>query len=755
MAVRQKASLPLFFRMKKIHIILVCILIVREVFAITAYPYPISVGSPSGGVTIYLHGNQNFKYAVTADGYPLLQDGNNWFFAACDEYGKLYPTSYNVEAERYRNSELKLFLKGQSKEKILEVIHSKAKQGAKGDNNNITRHNSKKTPVVGQRKVLVVLMQFADVKFSKSHSDFDALFNEKKYTIDGAKGSVWNYYNYASYGMLDLHSDIIGPFDAQHEMEYYGGNVGWGSNDKNPYALFQEALDKAAKTVNLSEYDTDGDGYIDNVHIIYAGYGEEAGASSDAIWAHESHFDTIEMNGIKIDRYSCAPELRSNRGGGISRIGPHCHEIGHALGAMDYYDTDYNTGGYYSGTGNWDVMASGSWNDDGISPANFNPYAKVYDFGWCEPVIVSENSQLLISPSSYSNKIYRINSSNSNEFFLLENRQQESFDSCVPGHGLLIFHVGNDIEKQIAKNTINSTYPQSCYIVCASSGYRSPSSSPTSYGDIDSDGCPYPGESNQTSFDYYSTPAALCNTGDYAGFSLLSILEREDNTILLDVRFDNVSEEEPKANGVIIWKEPFNDAILSSFWAQENVEGNNSWKIYKSLSITESNGWLQLNPTFSPFDSESKRIVTQLKSSIIEAESGKYVLSLKMACVNTKIIEGASDSIRISFYKHGIPNNISHSFPVFSEVWAEHSVLIDESMLPIEFSIGGICYRNSTLMIDDIIIQQKKEETSIKLLEDEITDNVIYSILGIRVTLEYMRSHPGFYIVNGKKVHIR
>lgn len=742
--------------MRKIYFLIVCILIAQKAFAITAYPYPISICSPSGDVTIYLHGNQNFKYAVTTDGYPLLQNGDNWFFAACDGHGNLYPSLYRAEAESYRNSELKLFLEGQSKEKLMEVVHAKTEQKAKSDKNRKAQYNSQRNPVLGKRKVLVILMQFADIKFTKSHNDFDALFNSKSYTIDGAKGSVWNYYNYASYGLLDLHSDIIGPFDALHEMAYYGGNVGWGSNDKNPYALFQEALDKAADTVNLAEYDTDGDGYIDNIHIIYAGYGEEAGASSDAIWAHESHMNAIERNGIKIDRYSCAPELRSNRGVGISRIGPHCHEIGHALGAMDYYDTDYNTDGYYSGTGKWDVMASGSWNEDGIKPANFNPYTKAYDFGWCNVVNISENTQLLISPSSYNNNIYRIDSSNSNEYFLLENRQQESFDSSVPGHGLLIFHVSDDIEKQKVTNTINSTYPQTCYIVCASSGFRSVTSNSTSYGEIDSGGCPYPGETNQTTFDYYSIPAALCNTGNYAGFALSDIFEKEDKTVILDVRFDNISEDEPKADGEIIWKEPFDDVILSSFWAQENVEGNSGWKINKKISISDPNNWLQLTPTFSPFDSESKRVVTRLKSSIIEADPGKYVLSLKMACVSTKAIEGASDSIKISFYNHGIHNNISYSFPVFSEVWSEHSVLIDESMLPIEFSIDGICYRNSTLMIDDIIVQQKRDNgTYIEFVREEKADSIIYSFTGMRVTIEYMNSHPGIYIVNGKKEHIQ
>ena len=65
--------------------------------------------------------------------------------------------------------------------------------------------------------------------------------------------------------------------------------------------------------------------------------------------------------------YSCAPELRGNRGSGLSRIGVHCHEIGHSFGAMDFYDTDYEVNGEYAGTGQWDLMASGNWNNEGVS----------------------------------------------------------------------------------------------------------------------------------------------------------------------------------------------------------------------------------------------------------------------------------------------------------------------------------------------------------------------------------------------------
>ena len=122
-------------------------------------------------------------------------------------------------------------------------------------------------------------------------------------------------------------------------------------------------------------------------------------------------------------------------GNGISRIGPHCHEIGHALGAMDYYDTNYEEDGHYPGCGVWDVMASGSWNNDGISPANFNPYVRIYDFGWEEAASLQKDAENEIRPSCEKGNIYRLDTGTDGDYYLLENRQRVSFDEALPGEG--------------------------------------------------------------------------------------------------------------------------------------------------------------------------------------------------------------------------------------------------------------------------------------------------------------------------------
>ena len=113
-------------------------------------------------------------------------------------------------------------------------------------------------------------------------------------------------------------------------MAYYGSN-GYGGSDVNPYALFLEAMEHAVWEIDLQDYDADGDGYVDNVHIVFAGYGEEG--FSSAIWSHEAMFREITMQGMKIDRYS---QIRRSYGETVEEVyrvsDLAANEMGHAWG---------------------------------------------------------------------------------------------------------------------------------------------------------------------------------------------------------------------------------------------------------------------------------------------------------------------------------------------------------------------------------------------------------------------------------------
>lgn len=511
--------------MMKYYIAFLLVLIkVQLIFAVSAYPYYVHIQINGKTTLIKMCGDEHNKWAETSEGYSIVQDNNNiWWYAYADNDGLLKASSFEFLPDIEDSQSLTDF-----KQSI--PLHLSPK-------NNINQINIKSIPkATGERKILVILMSYPDKKFSKTKKEFDDLFNKEGYFEDGAQGSVRDFYKSASYGKLLLTSDIYGPYETEKNMSYYGNNSISGS-DTNPYELFLEAINNVAKEVDLKIYDGDGDGFIDNVHIIYAGYGEEAGAEASAIWAHESTFYTpYEIQNVKIDKYSCAPELRGNNGNGITRIGPHCHEIGHALGAMDYYDTDYKTGGSYEGTGSWDVMAHGSWNNQGITPADFNPYVKAYDFGWINPTPLPDGN-IVIKPSNISpDGYYLLSSAGQNDFYLLENRNKDGWGKSLPGEGLLIYHIYSDLRN--TGNKINAASPQKCYVVCASSSFSIPNDTPSSYGNINSSGCPFPGEMNKKSFNNGTTPSAFYWSGEECLINLNDI-HLDTNG---DIRLTNNSE---------------------------------------------------------------------------------------------------------------------------------------------------------------------------------------------------------------------
>ncbi len=713
--------------------------------AIVAYPYPIKVKTEKGYTYITLQGDETLKYALTSDGYTVVQDTIGWKYLYKDADGQVKRSPFALEAPSQYSPALVTFLNSQEK----GIRPVTVRNNALAIDRPQYSPQKQRQPVTGLRKALIVMMQFADCRFTKTQSDFNALFNQPNYSVDGASGSVFDYYKYTSYGQLELQCDVLGPFTAKYNMEYYGGNIGFEGHDKNPYALFTEALQAVSKQVDLKNYDANDDGLVDNFHIIYAGYGEEAGASSKAIWAHELTFSPMSVQGMMIDRYSCAPELRSSYGKGISRIGPHCHEIGHALGAMDYYDTDYETGGNYPGTGKWDVMASGSWNDQGVNPANFNPYTKAYDFGWVEVVTLNKDSLLQLQSSDISNKIYRINTPVANDYYLLENRKQTSFDCAVPGSGLLLFHVGPGIEGRTMANKINAGYPQECYVVCASSNFSLPSNEADTYGEVNSAGCPFPGKTDNYEFTPSSTPAALCQNGESADFSLTNIAVLNDGHISFDfttgVTDSGAEDDVPRpVEGEMVWEEDFSEWTINDFWHQECHQGNMLWR--KGLSFSGgTNSYAQLSSAASVWDADAYVTSTSLVSEVLDVNVDDYILSFDCSKYAKK--RYTPDSIIVFVRKQGetvwVPVGQKR---VDSEAWITHKFLIQKTCVPFELAFKGVVGKSSLIRLKHIALSRA---ISNSLRWAEKTEDKMcgyYSVTGTRAP----SPHQGFNIIRLK-----
>lgn len=699
-----------------------------SVKSMPAYPKRIPVNVGDGVVYIRLFGDEHNKRAETLEGYTVIQKNSEWFYAEKDVEDLLKPSGHKLSFTI--SDATKQYLKNTTKHQKNTSAKSQEKR------NGSVPHTVRSQNVVGTRRVLVILMQYTDLSMVKSRNDFNELFNGIGYSEDGAQGSVCDFYTDVSYGQLQLTCDVVGPFTCRHDRKYYGGNDRNG-DDSHPEELFEEAIKQVVGHVSLKDYDADDDGFVDNVHVIFAGHGEEAGASDDAIWSHEAtFFQPYEIQGMKIDRYSCAPELRGNRGSGISRIGPHCHEIGHALGAMDYYDTNYEDDGDFIGTGDWDVMASGSWNNEGITPADFNPYVKAYDFGWISPKDLP-SGDVTIRPSCIdSGNYFILKSSYSADYFLIENRSKEKWGYGVPGAGLLVFHIHPELAN--SGNNINSKAPQKCYVVCASSRMQRPGSSPSSYGDINSAGCPYPGTSGNTNFGQSSIPSAFFWEDEECGIELNYIyidgggnIHMENNSLGIGaedverkrVFFEGFEEDEVKvsvSNG--------DDNSLSPTWVIEtNPQGPS--KFIARPSAYKGSKSLQLSAK-----RVSEKIVSVFGFNIPEGTfAGLIRLKLYVNTLNPQT--ESPNIIKVGFRTKDI-DEWQHSEIVSSENnrWRQSVVELPGNILP-QIQVEGTAFAGSVLAIDNIEVEEivERNESGIYEVRSNMGGNTaMFSLSGIK-----------------------
>lgn len=515
---------------KTLVLIIAAFLSVIETFATQAYPHLISFTQPNKStLSIYIKGDEKINWIESEDGYSLLHDDDGYLvYAIQDKNGNMIPSTIIAHDKKYRTAgedsilaKIPKYLR-YTDDQIRDLLSLwEILEDQKSQKSNIT--------TTGEVKLLLILMQFTDKQFTRTTQEIRKLFNQANYTAGGLTGSVHDYYYSNSYGKLSLEFDIAGPYTTQNATAYYGNR---GTNGYQAFA--REAVNAAAADVDYSDYDNNGDGVMDGLHILFAGHGEEASGNAAHIWSHKSTLSNLVHDGIAITTYSCSPELR-NTSTQLTHIGVICHELGHVFGAPDFYDIDYDgSGGQYPGTGEWDLMGSGNWNDNGKTPAHHNPYTKIFIYGWANVIDLdtAARSVVMEGSSTSENSFYRYYTTTPNEFFLLENRQLRNFDSRVPGRGLIIYHV----HPSMTPNTdaVNIRHPQKFYPVCASVSTKVPTSSASTYGSINSSGCPFPGARNKTVFDDNSKPASVSWAGNNTEKPITNI---KDNPSLRTISF--------------------------------------------------------------------------------------------------------------------------------------------------------------------------------------------------------------------------
>ncbi len=373
---------------------------------------------------------------------------------------------------------------------------------------------------------LLILVNFSDITFNERNNQlaFDSLANGENYTYNGATGSCKSYFEVQSNGQYSPEFDVIGPVTLPQTSAYYATNDAVG-NDKYVVDFVVDACKAADEQgVDFSQYDNDNNGVVDFIYIIYAGYAESEGAPSTTMWPHNwdlisalyfgysnmdeyyansaSDFKLPEIDGKLLNNYACSNELRKStdtRAG----IGTICHEFSHVLGLPDYYLTTQSPVVAQRYTpGAWSLMGYGNYLNNGNTPPNYSVYDKYY-LGWLEPEALSKSQSLEIPADgettymiSRDERHVEAGPYRTDTVYYLENRQQEGWDTYLPGHGLLIWRVIFD-EEDWYSNCPNDYIARYLLVsaVKASSPYTTDKPKPE---------VPFPGSKNVTQFETFS-----------------------------------------------------------------------------------------------------------------------------------------------------------------------------------------------------------------------------------------------------------
>lgn len=355
-------------------------------------------------------------------------------------------------------------------ERVAEIKQQKAQQ------RRIAGQAQTACPLNIAPRGLVILVNFQDKEFITSYDEMHNMINGDNYSRSykigfktiKAQGSARQYFIDQSWGQYQPQFDVVGPYTVSKNYSYYGQNRSEYNTDVNACEMIIEACQLAdADGVDFTQYDNNNDGEIDFVYVFYAGYGEADGGNANTIWPHtywvkDACYKSVKVDGKYINAYACGNEL--NYGTQIhDGVGTFCHEFSHVLGLPDLYSTGGNTEKTKL-MGDWDIMDSGPYNNDGNTPPAYSAYERFF-MGWLKPTQITGNKDIILHPLNSGRGAALIaasghnmkgNDPNPTTFYLLENREKTGWDAYLPGKGLLITKIAYNYSKWIG-NTVNNT----------------------------------------------------------------------------------------------------------------------------------------------------------------------------------------------------------------------------------------------------------------------------------------------------------
>ncbi|MDD2229894.1 MAG: M6 family metalloprotease domain-containing protein [Candidatus Cloacimonetes bacterium] len=378
---------------------------------------------------------------------------------------------------------------------------------------------TRNAPTIGTINNIVIYIRFSDeTEFGDSNSLYDGWLNSNT-------NSLKNYYQEASYNKLTVNTTFypassngfvvswqdsharayFQPYDATSNPTGYNGDT---ERRTREFTLLQNATNGVASQIPTGlNIDSDNDGRVDNVVFIIRG---TAGAWSSLLWPHRwAIYDrTVTLNGKRV--YDFNFQLQTFLSS--SSVGVLCHEFFHTLGAPDLYH--YTSNGI-SPAGSWDIMQS-----DQNPPQHMGAYMKWKYGKWINNIttISTDRQYSLLPITSSAGNCYRINSTNPNQYYVVEFRKKTgTFESSIPGSGLLVYRIDTSAGDGNADGP-----PDEVYI------YR-PGGTTTVNGTVDS--ANFSTEVGRTRINSSTNPAPFLQDGSAGNLSLYNIGSSAGSTI--------------------------------------------------------------------------------------------------------------------------------------------------------------------------------------------------------------------------------
>ena len=356
-------------------------------------------------------------------------------------------------------------------------------------------HENAPLPSEGHPKIPVVLVSFQDSVFHVGQTDeevrafYDLFCNGtrdgKRYTKHGSYGSIRDYFLGQSDSVFQPEFVVIGPVKLSNPVVAYGKNS--GSSKDTGYSQFRkEAITKATALYDgdWSDFDNkkSGNGNVDLIFFIFAGCGENTMQTNpDLIGPKElnSPFTTELDDGTKLTfaNSACCSENQAhftsdgNVTGKTDGIGVMCHELSHALGLPDFYDTNYIA----FGMDVWSIMDYGCYMSNSYAPVGYTAYERDF-MGWrklqelTNPGFYTLNP--IASPEGVGFKV--VNPANRDEYYILEARLKSNWDSALSryGHGMQVTHVDYQRSAWTSNSVNTNRNHQRMTIIAANNNYQ-------------------------------------------------------------------------------------------------------------------------------------------------------------------------------------------------------------------------------------------------------------------------------------------